>query len=253
MASNSDQIEQAPSTRKKGSGPPPEEGLPPWMATFADMVTLLLCFFVLLLSFSNQDAQTFKMLMGSVQEALGVQREDRTATAIPYAQRGFQESTTMKEQRAFAELGAKMSKYLRARDLNNVARVSKEKSGVMLRISNNFLFNPGSAKMMPEASVVMDGIIQQMQDHPDFNVIIRGHTDSEYPEGNLYATNWELSAARAAACLRYILEHSDIHPERMKAVGYASAKPLLPSTSDENRKVNRRVEFFYVPAGNRDW
>lgn len=235
------------------SDPPKKsEGIPPWMATFADMVTLLLCFFVLLLSFTNQDVANFRMLMGSVQEALGVQKEDRSALATPYAESSFNERQSVRENREIVELGARLKKFIRANDLSAMARVSSDKSGVMLRFSNSAMFSKGSATLTPESKKGLELVIDGMK-NDNFNLVIRGHTDGEIPESKLYSSNWELSAARAAACLRYILEHSDIPAQRMKAVGYASAKPILPSTSEENKRTNRRVEFFYLPAGRSKW
>ncbi|MGE4193276.1 MAG: flagellar motor protein MotB [Pseudodesulfovibrio sp.] len=236
----------------KSDPPKPEEGIPPWMATFADMVTLLLCFFVLLLSFTNQDVTNFKMLMGSIQEALGVQYEDRAALSTPYADTSFKERESVRENREIVELGALLKKAIRAKDLTSMARVSTDKSGVMLRLNSQAMFKKGSVELSAEARKGLDMVIEAMG-KTDFNLIIRGHTDGERPESNLYGSNWDLSAARAARCLRYILDHSDIPATRMKAVGYGSAKPILPSTSEENRSANRRVEFFYLPAGRSKW
>ncbi len=106
--------------------------------------------------------------------------------------------------------------------------------------------------LSPESKKALEVVIEGME-NKNFNLIIRGHTDGEKPESDVYSSNWELSAARAATCLRYILSHSDIPSRRMKAVGYASAKPILPSTTDANRRENRRVEFFYMPVGRSKW
>jgi chemotaxis protein MotB len=236
----------------KSDPPKPDEGIPPWMATFADMVTLLLCFFVLLLSFTNQDITNFRKLMGSIQEALGVQYEDSSALSTPYAETTFQERQSVSDNRQIVELGVLLKKAILARDLTHMAKVSTDKSGVMLRLSSQVLFAKGSIELTAEARQALQMIIDSMQ-KTDFNVVIRGHTDGETPESNLYDSNWDLSAARAARCLRYILEHSDIPATRMKAVGYGGSKPLLPSTSEENRNANRRVEFFYLPPGRTKW
>lgn len=245
-------VEHEQSGGVKSEPPPQEAGIPAWMATFADMVTLLLCFFVLLLSFTNSDITNFKKMMGSVQEALGVQYEDRAALSTPYAESSFKERRSVRENREIVELGARLKKFIRAKDLSSMSRVSSDKSGVMLRFDNSAMFGKGSAVLTPESkkalAVVIDGMEKQ-----DFNLIIRGHTDGERPESKLYSSNWELSAARAAACLRYILANSNISAQRMKAVGYASAKPILPSTTEANKRANRRVEFFYMPAGRSKW
>jgi len=251
MAKHEAAIEQQ-SGGVKSSPPEQEEGIPAWMATFADMVTLLLCFFVLLLSFTNSDVTNFRKMMGSIQEALGVQYEDSAAYSIPYADTSFKERRSSRENRAIVELGARLKKFIRSKDLSRMARVSSDKSGVMLRLSNNAMFAKGTTVLASEAAKGLQVVIDGMKDD-NFNLVIRGHTDGERPESSLYSSNWELSAARAAACLRYILEHSDIPAKRMKAVGYASAKPILPSTTEANKQMNRRVEFFYIPPGRSKW
>ncbi|EGB13639.1 OmpA/MotB domain protein [Pseudodesulfovibrio mercurii] len=236
----------------KSDPPKPDEGIPPWMATFADMVTLLLCFFVLLLSFTNQDVTNFRKLMGSIQEALGVQYEDRSAQSVPYADTTFKERQSVRENRQIVELGVILKKAIRSKDLTHMAKVSSDKSGVMLRLSSQLLFDKGSVELTAEAKQALQMVIDSMK-QTDFNLVIRGHTDGETPESVQYGSNWSLSAARAASCLRYIIEHSDIPATRMKAVGYGGSKPLLPGTSEENRQANRRVEFFYMPPGRSKW
>lgn len=236
----------------KDNSPPPEEGLPPWMATFADMVTLLLCFFVLLLSFTNQDITNFRILVGSVTEALGVQKEDHAALSVPYAEAKFKFEDRRSKNKETVEVGELLRELIRSRDLRKQARVSNEKSGVMFQVNSRALFAPGSARLEPGSHVVLEGVVQSMK-KSDLNLVIRGHTDDDPLRSELYHSNWELSAARAARCLRWIVENSDISPKRMKAVGYAGAKPLLPSISEENKAVNRRVEFFFVPNDNRTW
>jgi len=236
----------------KSAPPKKEEGIPAWMATFADMVTLLLCFFVLLLSFTNQDITNFRLMMGSIQEALGVQLEDESALATPYAESNFKERRSVRENREIVELGARLRKFIRAKDLTNMARISSDKSGVMLRFDNSVMFRKGTAELNPQAREAIAVVIHGLE-NKNFNLVIRGHTDGERPESDLFSSNWELSAARAARCLRYILDNSEIESTRMKAVGYASAKPILPSTTEANKRINRRVDFFYLPVGRSKW
>lgn len=244
---------QPPPPRKKGQEAPAEdEGIPPWMATFADMVTLLLCFFVLLLSFTTQDVNNFRIMMGSVTEAFGVQKEDSSATSMAYAETKFKFEDRQAKNKRLVEVGERLKDYIRAHDLKHTARVSTEKSGVMFRVSGKALFRSGDATIRKEAHPVFMGVIKGMQGR-ELNLIIRGHTDSENLSNSVYNSEWELSAARAAACLRWIIEHSNISANRLKAVGYANAKPLFPDTTQENIEKNRRVEFFFVPMDNRTW
>lgn len=223
------------------------------MATFADMVTLLLCFFVLLLSFTTQDIKNFKILMGAIQDSMGVQREEMV-TNVPYAQTKLTFEDRKAKNRQLVEIGARLKEYIRAKDLTKTARVSDEKSGVMFRVSNSALFPKGSAELVQsEAKRILTGVVDVLGEREGYNCVIRGHTDGETPVTGVFRSNWELSAARAAACLRWIIEHSDLHPERLKAVGYANAKPILPSTTEANRRINRRVDFFILPDNYRTW
>lgn len=254
MAADDQQVQIELPQKKELEPPPPDEGIPPWMATFADMVTLLLCFFVLLLSFTSQDINNFKILMGAIQEAMGVQMEDMTATNVPYAQTKLKFEDRQEKSRQIVEIGARLREYIRAEDLSKTSRVSDEKSGVMLRVSNAALFPRGSASIAPkQAAIVLGGVVETLHKHPEFNCVIRGHTDGDVAESTIYDSNWELSAARAAACLRWIIKNSDIKADRLKAVGYASSKPILPSTTAVNRQLNRRVDFFILPNTYRTW
>jgi chemotaxis protein MotB len=86
-----------------------------------------------------------------------------------------------------------------------------------------------------------------------FHCVIRGHSDDNPEKGSSYPSNWELSAARAAAVLRYLVEKGEISPLRLKAVGYADTRPMVPNNSQENRVRNRRVEFFFHRPSALSW
>ncbi|SKA72243.1 chemotaxis protein MotB [Paucidesulfovibrio gracilis DSM 16080] len=232
--------------------PPREEGLPPWMATFADMVTLLLCFFVLLLSFTNQDINNFQMLMGAMSDAFGVQKERSDAREIPYADTSRQFKRQVESENDIKQLAASLKKFIQDESLTGEASLSVDNTGVMLRVGNKAMFRPGSSDLMPESISVLVEVIKLLNSTP-FNLIVRGHTDGEDLNEQLFDTNWELSATRAAACLRFILEHSSVSPQRLKAVGLAGSKPLVPSTTAANKALNRRVEFYFQAPGAENW
>jgi len=106
------------------------------------------------------------------------------------------------------------------------------------------MFMPGSATLRPEGIKVLQGVVEVLKKHK-MNLAVRGHTDDEETGGSVYPSKWELSAARAAAAARYIIESAGISSTRVKAVGYADSNPLVPNTTAENKAVNRRVEFYY--------
>jgi chemotaxis protein MotB len=129
-------------------------------------------------------------------------------------------------------------------DLKQKVSVLPEKEGVLMRVSSGVMFRPGSAELTPGSKAVLDTVIELLNEQK-YDVVVRGHSDNVMPEGTRFGSNWELSAARAAAAVDYILSRSDIKSTRLKAVGYGSSRPLLPNTSEENRAKNRRLEFYY--------
>ncbi|WP_320171987.1 OmpA family protein [Maridesulfovibrio sp.] len=235
---------------KASTEPPPEEGLPPWMATFADMVTLLLCFFVLLLSFSNQDIANFEAMKGSMRDAFGVQFQDKRAKHMAFSESPYEaSSTSAAAKKKMAALEVEIRDFIAAGKMQGLMAVNTDQHGVLVRVPTRAIFKPGTAEVNPHALKVLDKVASVMKNR-DFNLVVRGHTDDRATRNNIYSSNWELSAARAASCLRYILKKTGISPNRLKAVGYAGTKPLVPNSSDRNRAINRRVEFYYQPPSD---
>ncbi|MBU1610886.1 MAG: OmpA family protein [Proteobacteria bacterium] len=232
--------------------PTPEEGLPPWMATFADLVTLLLCFFVLLLSFTNTDTANMRMMLGTMRDAFGVQAEDSTAMNIAYSDKSKQFKTVVEREDDIKQLASSLKKLIKNDNLQQEASISRDTSGVMLRVGNKAMFQPGKAELLPAAVSILMEVVKVMKS-TEFNLMVRGHTDGEVLTDDRLNSNWELSATRAAVSLRWILEHSDVHPNRLKAAGFASSKPLVPSNTAQNKTLNRRVEFYFVVPGDPNW
>jgi len=243
------------SRKKGGDEAPAEEGLPLWMATFADLVTLLLCFFVLLLSFAQQDANKFKTLAGSVKNAFGIQVKRKDANFAAFSPSQYERSDVQlkKEDQMILGMLLEMKSYmLQDAALKKVATVTADNKGLILRIPVSSFFAPGSAKLRSGSDRLLDGAINILKQHT-VNMVLRGHTSSDPEQSQAYPTNWELSSARAAALLRAILGRSSITPSRLKAVGYADSRPLLPNTTSENKALNNRMEFYIHRPQDKSW
>ncbi len=240
---------------KEKPAPPGEEGLPLWMATYSDMVTLLLTFFVLLLTFANMDAQKFKESMGSIQKALGIQAKDVMALEVPYSSEKYERKDIelTKKERKILDLMLGV-KALIENELENdkSTTVSHDPDGVMQRVNGEAMFSPGSATLKPESKRLLD-VVAKVMKKTNVNLVISGHTDDRPLESSRFPSNWELSAARAAAALRYLTEEHGIDPGRMKAVGYAGTRPLVPNDSEQNRERNNRVDFHYQRPDLGNW
>ena len=245
----------------------PKKGLPPWMATFADLSTLLLTFFVLLLTFANLDLQKFHDMLGSVQKAFGVQFKIRgqyqptkpivSANALKAQAQGSSSLTSFNrpsavqtssmEARAAAEAAAQareVSKLINQAGLGQSVAVSSGPNGVRMRVKGKLLFQPGQAKVKPDARRLLAAVAKVMRKF-NFYLTVEGHTDSTPISTPQFPSNWELSSARAAAVLRYLLTLG-VPASKVSAVGYASNYPIAPNDTPEGREKNRRVEFVFT-------
>jgi chemotaxis protein MotB len=236
--------------RKPAEEPPGDEGLPPWMATFADMVTLLLCFFVLLLSFAQQSEEKFRDALGSLKGAFGVQ--EVRAVSEEMAQFNTSSEATEKmvssishDQRLLLSVVMRVKSMLEKMDvkLKEGAGVSADRDGVVFRADSAALFEPNTAVLRPEAGKMLDSVIKVLKDYK-LNLVVRGHTDDRPIHTAKYPSNWELSAARAAVALDYIVNKGGIEINRAKAVGYADTRPEVPNDTEADRLKNQRVEFY---------
>lgn len=231
-------------------------GAPEWMVTFADMMTLLLCFFVLLLSFANMDIEKFRDMLGSVKNAFGVQTERKMDVYIAYSSSPHERKDLNLKQEQRQQLAmAQMMKDMLDDDeaIKAHSAVNAEAGGVLFRVDNRVLFKPGTTEFSNEAKRVLGKVIEMLKKH-NYDLVVEGHTDDTPPKSDAYPSNWELSGARAAKALRYIIDEGGISPTRVKAVGYASSRPLVPNDIQANRERNRRVEFFYrPPTSNYRW
>ncbi|GAB4261914.1 MAG: flagellar motor protein MotB [Deferrisomatales bacterium] len=227
-----------------------EEGAPAWMATFADMSTLLLTFFVLLLSFANMDAQKFREMLGSVKDAFGVQKETwgdymARSTDPLSIDTGGSEGDDSQEAAQPAPSAQQLLSVVEAlfQDLGGMAEVGVDEQGVTVRVQGKLLFPSGSAELKPEAAAVLSRVSALLRKY-NLDLHILGHTDSVPIETARFPSNWELSSARAAAALRYLVDRG-ADPRRLIAVGFADSRPLDTNTTPEGRARNRRVEFLF--------
>lgn len=241
---------------EEGSGGGGEGGgAPAWMATFADMMSLLLTFFVLLLSFATMDIVKFKDAMGSIQQALGFMpsgtgmfqhTNNPTIYEKPFATssltRGELTSEVVNEmsEAISEELKEVIKKYGLEKDVD----VEKSKRGVILRMRGKVLFNAGDAELKEASYPVLDKIADIMRKFPS-NVSIEGHTDNVPISGGRYSSNWELSVARAISALKYFKSLGDIDLQRINIAGFADTHPIADNSTPEGRAKNRRVEFVF--------
>ncbi|WP_300155527.1 flagellar motor protein MotB [Solidesulfovibrio sp.] len=227
-----------------------------WKVAYADFVTALMAFFLLLwlvVSLKPQKKQELSLVFQdkNVPSKEKVQNLEKVPTFIsPDAVKGNPEFKLSQENKLKYEI-ALLVKELITSDLSvkSNSGVSNDSSGVMMQVNNSVMFKPGSAELTPTAVTMLDGVAKILRDFK-INLTVRGHADDE-EKGGPYPSKWELSAARAAAATRYLAEKAGIATTRLRAVGLADSQPLVPPTSAENKARNRRIEFFYTSPDMR--
>ncbi len=217
-----------------------------WMITFSDMVTLLLTFFVLLLSMCSLEAGKLKQLQVASLDAMGVLLEGKYSEAqlrvITSSKRRIEEKVLEMENVWKAFPGIKME-FLMGNERGNL-RVKELERGLSIIMKSDLLFGSGKSEINPEGISVLREISNTFKDF-EGKVIVEGHTDNVSIHTERFPSNWELSIARAVSVVRY-LAGVGVRPEKMSAAGYADTKPIVPNDTPENRNRNRRIEIFLV-------
>lgn len=240
---------------KKNTASPAEEGAPGWIITFADLMSLLLAFFILVLSFANMDIVRFRDMLGSIQQAFGVQIQRKEADYVAFSPTRFERKDleVSRENEQILSMVVQLRTILQDDEaLQKSAGVEADDQGLVLRVDNAAMFEPGSAELKPGAEQALEAVIRILRDY-NMNLVIRGHTDDVPFRSAQFPSNWELSATRATTVLRYLMERGGFPPARMRAVGYAGSRPLVPNNSEENRMKNNRVEFYYHSPDALSW
>ena len=221
-------------------------GAPSWMVTFADLMSLLLTFFVLLLSFSTTEVIKFREAMGSIKMALGL-KSPQEASTVPTGQSPLREDMNELGSANVSpdEMEQQLRDVLEALGLENDGEARKTLYGVVLQLKGDLMFPSGMAELNPTAFPILDALSNYIAG-VDRHVDIAGHTDSIPIATEVFPSNWELSAARAGQAVRYLVEHG-VPPEKLRAIGQADTVPIADNSTAEGRAKNRRVEFVFSP------
>lgn len=217
-----------------------------WALTLADMMTLLLCFFVLMLAIADVDQNKYKTVSDSLAEAMGVDVAGRN----PEAATGSARMAISKDQRNIFEMQLEMSRLV-GRE-TDALKIKMRPDSVAIILKGNFFFGSGKADLTSGAIKVLKQIVPTLAKSP-YDIVVEGHSDNIPMRSKQFPSNWELSSARASAVARYLLKHG-FSKKRIKVMGMADTAPMYPNTDEngksisENQKKNRRVTLLVFPA-----
>jgi chemotaxis protein MotB len=224
----------------------PKAGAPEWMNTYGDMVTLLLCFFVLLFSFATLDVQKFKAIAVSMNGSLGVLDSGMTLSMEPLIN-SFPSDTPTEEAEEFQKLYEEMSKYVKANNLEASITLRLDERGLLVRFMDDVLFDSGKADLTPKAREIINKVAEIIRQN-DKNVRVEGHTDNIPINTLRFPSNWELSTTRAVNVVKYLIEENGIEAKRLSASGYSDQHPVDDNNTQVGRQKNRRVDMVILKA-----
>ena len=214
--------------------PPPieEEESEDWLTTYADAITLLMAFFVMLLNFSTIDIPAFEQAAAGIKNEIGVGDSRNPIEII---------------QNDILDVVYEMQ-------ADKVVQVETDDKGITIELASSAFYKPGSAEFRPEAEPVLQkiGSLLIAPRYLTYIVEIEGHTDDDPIHTERFPSNWELSAGRATRVVRAFIEQG-MDFRRLKAVGFAETRPKLPNRKadgtpiPENMADNRRVVMNVYP------
>ena len=214
-----------------------------WLLTYADLITLILVFFVLLFALSKTQVEYITDTLKSFEITIGTETPKKSLFDIIKKgslgeRKMLDQLTGMREVNVFKEITSFISK----RDLNENVEAELKEGRIFLRVEGKVLFDSGSADLIPEANLILSDIVEIVKNNPQYDIDVQGHTDNRPITTARFASNWELSAIRATIVLRYLIEEM-VSEDRLTAAGFADLRPVASNDTPEGRRKNRRVEF----------
>ncbi len=221
-----------------------KKGAPEYMLTYGDMMTLLLCFFVLLLAMSSIDENKFMVAASSFQNAFsGVLKEFPTIPIhkdILIPRLGGDEQN----KRMAIEAARQIRETIQREKLDEAIKVKVTEKGIAIKIADPIGFDVGKAEIKSTLKVVLKEILNVISKVPKNEIRVEGHTDNSPIHTIQFPSNWELSAARALNVVKFLHIQGGIHPSRLSAVGYGEYRPIAPNNNTLNKQKNRRIEIY---------
>ncbi len=223
-----------------------DPGAPRWVVTFGDLMSLLLCFFVLLLSFSNMDKQKYKQVAGSMEKAFGVQRKLKVMDipkGMKMVARDFDQETIA--TRIKEDLGKEIDALIEDQlaELKDQISVEAAENEVVIRLMGESTFDSGKAEIRSQLKPLLQKVSKVLRSSQG-DIIIAGHTDNIPIRGGPFKTNLRLSAARASAVAEYFIDQCSLDPQRISTMGFGKFRPIESNATIEGRQKNRRVEII---------
>ncbi len=197
-----------------------------WLITYADAITLLMAFFVMILTFSKIDMSTFEEVQASMAQAIGNRDVMQPMSLLSFT----------------------LEDIVGEFDFENAVSVDLDEDGLVMEFASSALYESGSANIKAEAKPLLDGIVATLAlpSYKEYYFLVEGHSDDIPIHTARFPSNWELSTSRATTVVRYMIGRG-LKAKRFTAAGYADVRPKVPNRDfngdplPENQAENRRI------------
>jgi chemotaxis protein MotB len=228
-----------------------------WLVSYADFMTLLFAFFVVMYAVSSVEDKKLKLLSNSINQALGQPSNQTKGTAPPavavitpellllQAQEQRRKLAILHETSQMKSMADALTQKLAPLVQQGQVRISQTSRGISIEINASILFAPAEARLNAQAMLAIQTVAEVLKPYPNA-LEIGGFTDNQTISTTEFPSNWELSAARASRVVRRLADLG-ISESRMRAIGYAANQPVTDNTTEQGRLRNRRVEIEILP------
>ncbi|HEX5344002.1 MAG TPA: flagellar motor protein MotD [Duganella sp.] len=216
-----------------------------WLISYADFITLLFAFFVVMYAISAVNIGKYKIFSDALGDAFGgkgaAQPVNTEVPNLPVPNPALKRRVELlrKEKEQMTKLAQDLLSTMAPLVKEGKVRVTQNSRGVSVEINASVLFDPGDARLMPESVEALRAVASLLK-ADSHDVQVEGHTDNQ-PIGNTrFPSNWELSSVRASSVVRLFID-AGVAPQRLTAVGYSSNVPVADNDTAQGRARNRRV------------
>jgi len=228
-----------------------------WLVSYADFITLLFAFFVVMYATSTNNVDKQKEFENSVRFNLRLAAAEKPKNVAPDASEIIAEHIQGTDApEAFPKKGGSgeaadyttryLNKQIDAKEQKALGlEVRHDAVGVRVSLAASSVFPEGEYKMK-RASLDVLNKLGELLNQSNNKIIIEGHTDDQPISSTIAASNWELASLRATSVVRYLIKAQNMDPKRLAAISYADQKPIAPNDTPENRAKNRRIEILIV-------
>ena len=224
-----------------------------WLVSYADFITLLFAFFVVMYSVSSVNEGKFRVLRESLVSSFTNNKPVGELSLVNLPIQKSKQIQVIEEQKPTDNIRSylKVANAITAAKIPQGVKITSTERGLNIRINDEALFSSGSASMNPQIQEFIDLIASLVKDLPNL-IAVEGHTDNQPIHSAAFPSNWDLSTARANSLIRYLTEHHQLAANRFSSTGYAGTRPVESNDTPDGQAANRRVELIVLRDTSAD-